>query len=153
MGGAVPSLLFEVKWSHSVLSTLCDPVDCSLPWLLPSRQEYWSGLPFPSPVNLPHPGIEPGSPALSADALPSEPPGKSVMKIMVTSLKRSHECTAALSAPNPAAGHRWPMPPRVLPDTHRQVWDSLQWAHCYFILGPGAQVSVVPSKSLFPSPV
>ena len=42
-----------------------------------SRQEYWSGLPFPSPEDLPDPGIEPGSPALYADALPSEPPGKS----------------------------------------------------------------------------
>ena len=41
-----------------------------------SRQEYWSGLPFPSPGDLPNPEIEPGSPALQADALPSEPPGK-----------------------------------------------------------------------------
>ena len=41
-----------------------------------SRQEYWSGLPFPSPRDLPNPGIEPGCPALQADALPSEPPGK-----------------------------------------------------------------------------
>ena len=41
-----------------------------------SRQEYWSGLPFPSPRDLPDPGIEPGSPTLRADALPSEPPGK-----------------------------------------------------------------------------
>ena len=40
-----------------------------------SRQEYWSGLPFPSPGDLPNPGIEPGSPALWADALSSEPPG------------------------------------------------------------------------------
>ena len=40
-----------------------------------SRQEYWSGLPFPSPGDLPDPGIKPGSPALRADALPSEPPG------------------------------------------------------------------------------
>ena len=39
-----------------------------------SRQECWSGLPFPSPGDLPDPGIEPGSPALQADALPSEPP-------------------------------------------------------------------------------
>ena len=38
-----------------------------------SRQEYWSGLPFPSPGELPNPGIEPGSPALQAGALPSEP--------------------------------------------------------------------------------
>ena len=41
-----------------------------------SRQECWSGLPFPSPGHLPDPGIEPGSHALQADALPSEPPGK-----------------------------------------------------------------------------
>ena len=41
-----------------------------------SRQEYWSGLPFPSPGNLPKPGIEPGLPALQADSLPAEPPGK-----------------------------------------------------------------------------
>ena len=36
------------------------------------RQEYWSGLPFPSPGDLPDPGIEPGSPALQADSLPTE---------------------------------------------------------------------------------
>ena len=41
-----------------------------------SRQEYWSGLPFPSPGDLPNPGIKPRSPALQADALTSEPPGK-----------------------------------------------------------------------------
>ena len=41
-----------------------------------SRQEYWSGLPFPSPRDLPDPGIEPGSPALQTDALPFEPPGR-----------------------------------------------------------------------------
>ena len=55
------------------------------PWTVPyqappsmgfSRQEYWSGLPFPSPGDLPDPGIEPGSPAFQADALTSEPPGK-----------------------------------------------------------------------------
>ena len=49
-----------------------------------SRQEYWSGLPFPSPGDLSDPGIKPGSPALQADSLPSEPQGKpyeSVLKI------------------------------------------------------------------------
>ena len=40
-----------------------------------SKQEYWSGLPFPSPEDLPNPGIKPRSPALWADALLSEPPG------------------------------------------------------------------------------
>jgi len=41
-----------------------------------SGQEYWNGLPFPSPGDLPHPGIEPRSPTLEADTLTSEPPGK-----------------------------------------------------------------------------
>ena len=39
------------------------------------KQEYWSGLPFPSPGNLLNPGIEPGSPALQVDSLLTEPPG------------------------------------------------------------------------------
>ena len=41
-----------------------------------SKQEYWSGVPLPSPGDLPDPGIKPESPTLQADALPSEPPGK-----------------------------------------------------------------------------
>ena len=41
-----------------------------------SRQEYWNGLSFPSPGDLPYPGIEHGSPALQVDSLLSEPPGK-----------------------------------------------------------------------------
>ena len=55
-----------------------------------SSQEYWSGLPFLSLGDLPNPGIEPGSPALQTDALPSEPPGKpisrSLLKLMSTEL-------------------------------------------------------------------
>ena len=43
-----------------------------------SRQEYWSGLSFSSPGDLSNPGIKPGSPALKADALSSEPPGKPI---------------------------------------------------------------------------
>ena len=49
-----------------------------------SRREYWSGLPFPSPGDLPDPEIEPRSPALQADFLPSEPPRK--VKVKVKSL-------------------------------------------------------------------
>ena len=41
-----------------------------------SKQEYWNGFPFPSPGDFPDPGLKPRSPALQADALPSEPPGK-----------------------------------------------------------------------------
>ena len=51
-----------------------------------SRQEYWSGLPFPSPGDLPDPGIEPGSPALQADALPSEPPGNPSPRVCLNSV-------------------------------------------------------------------
>ena len=47
-----------------------------------SRHEYWSGLPLPSPEDRPDPGVEPWSPALQADALPSEPPGKSNMVVL-----------------------------------------------------------------------
>ena len=46
------------------------------PFLGFSSQEYWSGLPFPSPGDLPNPGIEPRSPELQADALLPKPPGK-----------------------------------------------------------------------------
>src|SRR5574339_618164 len=48
-----------------------------------SRQEYWSGLPFPSLGDLPDPGIEPRSPALQVDALPSEPPGNPRLALLV----------------------------------------------------------------------
>ena len=51
--------------------------DCRAPLSMGfSRQEYWSGLPFPSAGDLPDPGIEPGSSALQADSLQSEPLGK-----------------------------------------------------------------------------
>ena len=69
-----------MKWSCSVVSDFLWP-----PWTVAyqappsmgfSRQEYWSGLPFPSPGDLPDPGIEPGPPAFQADALTSESPGK-----------------------------------------------------------------------------
>ena len=59
--------LFATPWT----------VTCQAPLSMGfSRQEYWSGLPFPSPGDLPKTGIEPRSPALRADSLPSEPPGK-----------------------------------------------------------------------------
>ena len=54
----------------------------ALPSMDFSRQEYWSGLPFPSPGDLPDPGIESWSPVLEADALTSEPPGKIVLLLL-----------------------------------------------------------------------
>ena len=55
-----------------------------------SRQEYWSGVPFASPWDLPHAGIEPWSPALQADSLPSEPPGTPLVTVAVVSISVSH---------------------------------------------------------------
>ena len=63
--------LFAIPW------TVTYQVPSSMEF---SRQEYWSGLPFPSPEDLPDLGIEPRSPELQADALPSEPPGKPYFK-------------------------------------------------------------------------
>ena len=58
--------LFAIPWT----------VACQAPPSMKfSRQEYWSGLPFPPPGDLLNPGIEPRSPALQADSLPFEPPG------------------------------------------------------------------------------
>ena len=68
-------------FSHLVVSDSCDPLDCSLSGSSThgfSRQEYWSGLPSPSPGDLPEPGIEPSSPAspaLQADSLPQRRQG------------------------------------------------------------------------------
>ena len=65
--------------SHSPIQLFVTPwtVACLAPLSMKfSRQEYWSGLPFPSAGDLPNPDIEPGSPALQADSLPTEPLGK-----------------------------------------------------------------------------
>ena len=63
--------------------TLCDSMDCDQapPNIGFFGQEYWSGLPFPSPGGLPNPGIDPASPTLMTDVLLSEPPGTSILRI------------------------------------------------------------------------
>ena len=63
-----------------------------------SRQEYWSGLPFPSPGDLPNPGIEPGSPALQADALSSEPPRKPGTDLRCVSVREMNSSQDTLAA-------------------------------------------------------
>ena len=66
-------------FSCSVVSDSATPesIACQVPLSMGfSRQEYWSGLPFPSPEDLPNPGDEPSCPSLQVDSLPSEPPGK-----------------------------------------------------------------------------
>ena len=74
-----------------------------------------------------------------------------VMKIMATSFKRSCACTASLIAPDPAAGQHRPMHLLETPGHSRQVWVSLLWGHCSFLLGSCAhRVLFVPSNRLFP---
>ena len=72
--------------SNSVIPwTIADQAPLSIGF---SRQEYWNGLPFPSPGDLPDPGIEPRSTALQADALLSEPPGKTNKEFMCSKNKQ-----------------------------------------------------------------
>ena len=104
--------------------------------------------------NLPNPGLKLGSPALSTDALPSEPPEKSedngdlLQKVPCTPC--GSQCLWPCSRPPPIHPH---LHQRLL-DTHRQVWAMSCWGHCSFILGPGAQGFVcVLQESVFPSPV
>ena len=72
-----------------------------------SRQKYWSGLPFPSPGDLPNPGIEPRSPALQADALPSEQPRKpkellNPLLLLLSRFSRVRLCATPLTAAHQA---------------------------------------------------
>ena len=79
-------VLKKTKQSRSVMSdsaTLSTVAYQAPQYMEFYRQEYWSGLPFPSPGDLPDPGIEPGSPTLQADTLPSEPPGKPAVKHII----------------------------------------------------------------------
>ena len=71
LGGLGDCLSLELGTASQWSESNQDPLSMGFP-----RQEYWSGLPFPSPGDLQDPGIEPGSPALQVDSLPSEPPGK-----------------------------------------------------------------------------
>ena len=83
--------MYKVTHGGSMILTqlypsLCDPMDCSQPMEF-SRQEYWSGQPFPSPGDLLDPGIEPRSSALQADTLTSEPPAATVAAAAAKSLQ------------------------------------------------------------------
>ena len=97
-----------------------------------SRQEYWSGLPFPSPGDLPDPGTEPVSPALQADALTSEPPGKPTINCKDNirsdqSLSRVRLCDSVnRSTPGLPVHHQLP----EFTQTHvHRVSDAIQPSH------------------------
>ena len=73
------------------MSNSCDPwtAACQAPLSMGfSRQEYWSGLPFPSPGDLPDPGMEPRSPALQADSLPTKLQFDYRINVYCTSFKK-----------------------------------------------------------------
>ena len=76
---SLQTILFCTTNGSGLVTKLCPTL--ATPWTVAcqaplsmrfSRQEYWSGLPFPSPRDLPDPGMKPGSPALQADSLPTE---------------------------------------------------------------------------------
>ena len=98
--------------SHSVLSASAIPRTVAHQDPLPmrfSRQEHWNGLPFPSPGDRPDPGVEPGSPALRADSLPSEPPGKATQAGLLP--------CRALHAPCRKHSFLHPVHPSISPQT------------------------------------
>ena len=90
-----------------------------------SKQEYWSGLPFPSPRDLSSPGTESRSPVLQADSLPSEPPGKPCPslspKVHSSSCPLSQRCHPAI-LPSVAPS---PMDPERTSKSHSQLLSSL----------------------------
>ena len=76
--------------------TLCNPIDCSPQASLSMgfpRQEYWSILPFPSPRDIPDPGIEPRSLELQAYSSPSKPTGKPKPQREVLKLQKIKKIT------------------------------------------------------------
>ena len=94
----------KVKVTH-LCPTLCDPIDyiaCQAPLSMEfSTQEYWSGLPFPSPGDLPDPGMDPGSPASQEDPLPSEPPGNPTYSLSQMSHKKPEKKKSAFTYGKP----------------------------------------------------
>ena len=100
-------------------------VACQAPLFLGfSRHEYWSGLPCPSPGDLPDPGIEPRSPTLWADSLSSEPPGKSQRKLIrVTYLKLFLPCDQGL-------GSLWT--PEIIIHDYMCMWKKITYLNRFF---------------------
>ena len=131
----------ERKWSHSVVSDSATPRTVVYKASLStgfSRQEYWSGLPFPCPGDLPNSGIKPNSPTLEADALTSEPPGKPHFPL--SSVQFSRSVMSDSLRPHESQHARPPCPspyPRVHPDSR----PSSQWCH------PAISSSIIPFSS------
>ena len=97
-----------------------------------SRQEYWNGLPFPSPWDLPDPGIESGSPVLQVDSLPPESPGKSLIKgtrtcqssTLAWKIPWMEELGRLQSMGSLRVGHNWVTSLSLFPFMHwRRKWQ------------------------------
>ena len=145
---ALRALLASPYSSPKVLVTqlcppLCDPMDCvacQTPLSMGfSRQEYWSGLPFPFPGNHPDSGIEPWSPALQADSLPSEAPSESFLD--------STQFSVHLLLPGTVLGAtRFMLTPWILTHTcccNCRVYDS------EFQISTSSQIDLWNSRSSF----
>ena len=101
-----------------------------------SRQEYWSGFPFPIPGDLPNPGIKPGSPALHADTLPSEPPGKPKIVYRLTeSEKRSRSIVSDSLRPRTVA-HQVPL---SMGFPRQEYWSGLPFPSSEDFPDPGIE--------------
>ena len=122
--------------SHSVMSDSLQPHGLKptrllCPWGF-SKQEFWSGLPFPSPGNFPNPGITPNFPAWQADCLPSGPPGALIIETEHLN-KRNHTGEAGTKHP-PVWGHEAQGPqaePRIWVGPCISVgplWKRSRWA-------------------------
>ena len=93
------------------------------------RQEFWSGLPFPSPGHLPDPGIEPWSPALQADSLPTKPPGKPALKYPAAAAAKLLQSCLTLCNPIDGSPSGSPVPGILQARTLEWVAISFSNAH------------------------
>ena len=98
-----------------------------------SRQEHWSGLPFPSPGNLPNPGIQSGSPALQADSLPTELQGKHSQREFLNFISAAAAAAKSLqSCPilcNPIDGSPPGSPAPGILQERTLEWDAISFSN------------------------
>ena len=117
------------KWSRSVLRLFVTPWNVAYQAPLSmgfSRQEYWSGLPFPSSGDLPNPGIKLWSPALQADALPSELPGKMGRYESGASSKGSAQVHACMQPCAPSLIHQYWLNSLLCAGHRTRLWNTME---------------------------
>ena len=138
--------------SHVRLFVIPQTVACQAPLSMKlSRQEYWNGLSFPPPEDLPYPGTEPGCPALGADSLPSEPPG-SLLTLPFTLFRQpvlqKAADTVMPEAVNPLMG---PSTQLLDPETCRaSLGPSFSLPAVHVMCDPTPSLSLLLTRSLMP---